>query len=375
MPLKVLVAPDKFKGTLTAAQAAEAIAQGWKQARPQDELVLLPISDGGDGFGEIVSRLLQARPQTTKTVDAAHRPCTATWWWHEASKTAVIESARIIGLAQLPPAKYHPFELDTLGLGEVLLAAAEKGARKCLIGIGGSATNDAGFGMATALGWQFFNTHDEKINRWTELRGLAQVRPPDRRELFSELVVAVDVRNPLLGPQGCTRIYGPQKGLHEEDFEFAEKCLEQLVVILEKELHLNSATEPGTGAAGGLGYGLRCFANARLQAGFKLFSEYAALEDRLKGVNVVVTGEGAIDSSTLMGKGVGELAAMCKQRGVPCIGLAGNIAESTKANELFTKTAGLVPDVVSKELAFHEPAIHLQELANGMARGFRQILE
>jgi len=371
MPLKVLVAPDKFKGTLTAAQAAEAIAQGWKQARPQDELVLLPISDGGDGFGEIVSRLLQARPQTTKTVDAAHRSCTATWWWHEASKTAVIESARIIGLAQLPHAKYHPFELDTLGLGEVLLAAAEKGARKCLIGIGGSATNDAGFGMANALGWQFFNTHDEKINRWTELRTLAQARPPDRRELFSELVVAVDVQNALLGSQGCTRIYGPQKGLREEDFDFAEKCLEQLVAILEKELHLNSATEPGTGAAGGLGYGLRCFANARLQAGFKLFSEYAALEDRLKGVNVVVTGEGAIDSSTLMGKGVGELAAMCKQRGVPCIGLAGNIAESTKANELFTKTAALVPDLVSKEVAFREPALHLQALAAKSAENFR----
>ncbi len=372
MPLKVLVAPDKFKGTLTAAQAAEAISQGWKKTRPQDELTFLPISDGGDGFGEIISQLLQARPQSIKTVDAAHRPCTATWWWHDGTKTAVIESARIIGLAQLPPGKYHPFELDTSGLGEVLLDAADRGAKKCLLGIGGSATNDAGFGMATALGWQFFNRHDEKINRWTELHSLAQVRPPDRSDLFSELVVAVDVQNPLLGPEGCTRVYGPQKGLKPEDFEFAEKCLEQVVAILEKELHVQCATERGAGAAGGLGYGLRCFAKARLQPGFALFSEYASLHKRLTDVDLVITGEGSIDRSTAMGKGVGELAALCKQRGVPCIGLAGKLAEGGAQNELFTKSAGLVPDIVSEHQAFREPAIHLQALAAKVAAEYRK---
>src|ERR1051326_6101233 len=144
MALKVLISPDKFKGTLTAQEAARAMGAGWHSSRPEDELELLPISDGGDGFGEIVSGLLQAEAQTVKTVDAAHRPCEANWWWHVASRTAIIESAQVIGLAQLPPRKYHPFELDTEGLGAVLTAAAEKRAVRCLVGIGGSATNDGG---------------------------------------------------------------------------------------------------------------------------------------------------------------------------------------------------------------------------------------
>src|SRR5947209_15604789 len=199
MALKVLIIPDKFKGTLTARQAAEAMAAGWRTARPQDELELLPMSDGGDGFGQILSDLLQAEPQPVKTVDAAHRPGEACWWWHSRTKTAIVEAAQAAGLAQLPTGKYHPFELDTQGFGELLKAAVAKGATRCLAGIGGSATNDGGFGMAYALGWQFFGKHDEKIVRWTELRTLAQVRPPDHIRLFDEFVVAVDVQNPLLG--------------------------------------------------------------------------------------------------------------------------------------------------------------------------------
>jgi glycerate kinase len=367
MPLRVLVAPDKFKGTLTASQAADAIARGWKEARPQDQLALLPISDGGDGFGEVINSIVEGEPQTLKTVDAAHRPCTATWWWHAPTKTAIVESARVIGLAQLPPAKYHPFELDTCGLGEVLRTAAEYGASRCIVGIGGSATNDAGFGLATSLGWQFFNTHDEKILRWTELHSLAQVRPPERHELFPETIVAVDVQNPLLGPNGCTRVYGPQKGLRAEDFEFAERCLEQLAQILEKELHLNCAAEPGAGAAGGLGYGLRCFTGARLAPGFRLFAEYAHLEERLAQTDLILTGEGAIDASTLMGKGTGELAALCRNGKLPCIGFAGVMADVKDADPLFTSTHSLAPGFVNQDDAMREPAKHLQALSRKVA--------
>ena len=371
MACKVLVAPDKFKGTLTALQAAEAIAAGWRKARPADELILLPISDGGDGFGEIISGLLRAEPQTLKTVDAAHRPCTATWWWHAPSRTAVIESARIIGLAQLPPGKYHPFELDTCGLGEALQAAAKHGASRCIIGIGGSATNDAGFGMATALGWQFFNTHDEKILRWTELHSLAQVRPPDQIQLLPEIVVAVDVQNPLLGPNGCTRVYGPQKGLRETDFEFAERCLEQLAEILRKELHLSYTKEPGAGAAGGLGFGLCCFMNARLTPGFGMFAQHSRLHERLDSVDLVVTGEGAIDASTLMGKGAGELAVLCRERNVPCIGIAGAVSDREGANSLFVQAHALAPDFVATDIALRDPTPHLHALAAKVARDWQ----
>jgi glycerate kinase len=211
MPLRVLIVPDKFKGTLTAPQAAEAIARGWKSARPDDSIELLPMSDGGDGFGEIISGLLGAEPQAVKTVDAAHRPLESNWWWHAPSETAVIESARIIGLAMLPHQKYHPFELDTFGLGTVLRAAADQGAKRCLVGIGGSATNDAGFGLARALGWQFFGTHDEAITRWTELHDLAMIRPPESARLFDELVVAVDVRI-LCSDRRAVRAFTDAKG-------------------------------------------------------------------------------------------------------------------------------------------------------------------
>jgi glycerate kinase len=370
MALNVLIVPDKFKGTLSARQAAEAIARGWRSARPDDSLDLLPMTDGGDGFGEIISELLEGEPRTAKSVDAAHRPAEATWWWHRKTKTAIIESARVIGLAQLPPDKYHPFELDTEGLGALLQAAANEGAEHCLVGIGGSATNDGGFGMARALGWQFFGTHDKKIVRWTELRTLAQVRPPDRPRLFKETVVAVDVQNPLLGPRGCTPIYGPQKGLRPEDFEFAERCLEQLAQIISKELHLNYAHEAGAGAAGGLGYGLRCFAGARLEPGFALFSRYGKLVERLKAAHLVITGEGTIDGSTLMGKGVGEVARLCQEQKVPCIGFAGALSDQENANALFTATH-ILTELTTIEEAKGNGAVWLERLAAKVAAGWQ----
>jgi len=363
MALKVLIGPDKFKGTLTALEAAHAMAAGWRSSRPQDELELLPITDGGDGFGDIVSALLEAEPQTIKTVDAAHRACEAAWWWHPASKTAVVESARAIGLAQLPANKYHPFELDSEGLGRLLKAAADKGAARCLVGIGGSATNDGGFGLARALGWQFFSIRDKKIVRWTELRTLAQVRPPEHWRKFDSLIAAVDVQNPLLGAAGCTRVYGPQKGLRPEEFDFAERCLEQLAGIIAKELHVHYADEPGAGAAGGLGFGLRCFAGAQLEPGFALFSRYAKLEERVRRSQLVITGEGAVDASTIMGKGVDELARLCRQAGLPCLALCGFAPDPLSAKQFFTDIYALTPDFTTREQATSDPAVWLEKLA------------
>jgi glycerate kinase len=359
--VKVLLIPDKFKGTLTALAAAQAIARGWKKARPNDEVELLPMSDGGDGFGEIISRLLKAKTQTVKTIDAAHRPLRALWWWEPKTKTAIIESANIIGLAQLPPGKFHPFDLDTFGLGAALLAAASKGAKRCLIGIGGSATNDGGFGLARALGWQFLASQNEAIEHWTDLASLSRVRAPRRSHWFDELVVAVDVQNPLLGRRGCTRVYGPQKGLRHADFPLAEQCLKRLAQVNASPL--DCAHEPGAGAAGGLGFGLRCFAGARLEPGFALFAHFAHLTERLNSADLVITGEGAIDRQTLMGKGVGELARLCKKLKVPCLGLAGAVEDAAKARHLFTETYALTPDFVSREKAMTETADCLEQLA------------
>jgi glycerate kinase len=371
MALRVLIAPDKFKGTLTAAAAAEAMARGWRQARPSDVIERLPISDGGDGFGEILSCCLGAKARTLKTRDAAGRAITAHWWWEPRTRTAIIESARIIGLALLPPGHYHPFALDTSGLGAVIRAAAGHGARHGIIGIGGSATNDGGFGLARALGWQFLDAHGRAIEPWPRLADLTRIIPPKKRRWFPRLTVAVDVQNRLLGAQGCTRIYGPQKGLRPEDFPAAEAALRRLAKVVRQQLGLATGLQPGSGAAGGLGFGLMAFLGAQMQPGFGLLARHAQLPRRLKTVKLVVTGEGALDASSMMGKGVGELAQLCRHQGVPCLGLAGVVKPSPRLRRLFARTGALV-DLTSLADAQAHAAGWLEKLACAMAAGVRE---
>jgi glycerate 2-kinase len=361
-PLKVLVMPDKFKGTLSAAEAAQAIARGWRQVRPGDRLELLPMSDGGDGFGEGLSRLLGARARQARTVDARHRPCRARWWWQAASRTALVESATVIGLASLPAGRFHPFELDTYGLGAVLRAAAERGASRCLVGIGGSATNDGGFGLARARGWKFLDRRGREIERWPDLNGLARLDAPPRRRWFKDLVVAVDVQNRLLGPRGATRVYGPQKGLGRDDFARAERALRRLARVVAETLGLDPSREPGSGAAGGLGFGLRAFLGARFESGFDLFARAARLEQRLRWADLVITGEGAVDRSTLMGKGVGEIARLCRRRRVPCLALAGLVSLTSRARTAFSRTRSLV-ELTTPARAKGNAAFWLERLA------------
>lgn len=339
--MRVLIAPDKFKGTLTARAAARAMAAGWHRVRPQDQLVRQPISDGGDGFGEVLAELRGARPVSSLAMDAAGRRCRVRWWWDAATRTAIIESARVIGLAQLPPRRFHPLHLDTRGLGLVLRAAARRGARRCVLGIGGSATNDGGFGLAVSLGWQFLNRAGQRIGCWTDLVHLAGVRPPAVREWPLQLVVAVDVQNRLLGPHGCTRVYGPQKGLRPSDFAVAEACLRRLATVVHRTAGRDLAKVPGAGAAGGLGFGLLAFAGGRLVPGFALMACEARLPAQLRRADLVLTGEGCLDRSSLMGKGTGELASCCRQRGIPCVALSGRMRDRAAVAKAFTVAVAL----------------------------------
>lgn len=368
-PRRVLICPDKFKGTLSATAAARAIARGWRASRPADTLDLLPISDGGDGFGELLGQLLEARACEVATRDAAHRPRRARWWWEPRRRLAIVESARVIGLARLPPGQFHPFDLDTFGLGAVLRAVARRRPRRTLVGLGGSATNDAGFGLARALGWRFFARDGRALTRWTELAELASVRPPRQRPAWGELLVAVDVRNRLLGPRGCTRIYGPQKGLRPEDLAPAERCLRRLAHVLGRAgQRVAPAGLPGAGAAGGLGYGLMVFAGARLVPGFELFARLSRLGARVARADWVITGEGALDETTLaMGKGVGGVARLCRQKQRPCLALAGRVSDRARAARWFTAVHALTPDLTSPARARREAAKWLTELARRVA--------
>jgi glycerate 2-kinase len=364
VPPTILIAPDKFKGTLTARAAAVAIARGWTRNRPGDSLRLLPVSDGGDGFGQVMGELLTAKARSVRTVDAAHRRCRSRWWWEPKTRTAVIESANVVGLAMLPPGKFHPFDLDTFGLGAVVRAAASRGARRCLIGIGGSATNDGGFGLARALGWEFLDRDGKPIPCWTGLPKLSRIIAPKRRHWFHELIVAVDVQNPLLGVRGATRIYGPQKGIRRGEFAFAESCLERLAKVFEQQFgsRMRLHAQPGTGAAGGLGFGLLAFMGARVEPGFDLFARFAKLDQLLRSADLAITGEGRIDASTFMGKGAGQVARRCRARKIPCLALAGVIAGRARFARDFRRVRALT-DLTTLRQALARPGYWLERLA------------
>jgi glycerate kinase len=312
--------------------------------------------------------LLGATRRSVTTLDAAHRPLRCVWWWTK-TKTAIIEAATVNGLAMLAGKGFHPFQLDTFGLGKVLRAVEKAGARDCVIGIGGSATNDGGFGLARSLGWKFFGHYGEELEQWWELSELTEICAP-AAPLRLRLVVAVDVRNPLLGPTGCSRIYGPQKGLRPEDFDLAEKCLARLATAMRQQHHLGDTNAPGAGAAGGLGFGLTAFAGARIESGFDLFAQYARLEKRIRAADVVITGEGAMDEQTRMGKGVGQIAQCCARLGVPCVGLAGLVEKTVRECNLFAHTRALT-DIAALPRAQRQAAMLLEKLSSDTARAWR----
>lgn len=364
MPLSVLIVPDKFKGSLTARQAAVAIAGGWAETRPDDRLDLLPMADGGEGFGQVLGELLQAEKRICRTVDAAGRPRAAEWWHASARGTAIIETAQVNGLALLPAGRFHPFRLDTFGLGLVLRQAEADGARRIYVGVGGSATNDGGFGLARALGWRFLDGTGSEIPAWTGLDRLAKVERSPAPLGFAELIIAVDVANPLLGPEGASRVYGPQKGLRPGDMARAEACLTRFAEVMRHLLGEDHALSPGSGAAGGLGFGLKVFCDGSFRSGGEIFIELSGLEERIRDTDLVITAEGAFDRQSLMGKGVGLVAGLASRAGKPCLCLAGSVTLDPQVLPWPKFRAyAIVPRIAPLEEALARPADCLFQLA------------
>lgn len=372
VPLRVLIVPDKFKGSLTARQAAEAIADGWAEVRPDDRLELLPMADGGDGFGAVMGDLLGAQRRLCRTVDAAGRPRAAEWWYEQERSTAIIEAAQVNGLGLLPSGCFHPFALDTFGLGTLLRRVAESGASRIYLGLGGSATNDGGFGLARALGWHFRDRTGTEILRWIDLDRLATVVPPTDALVLPELIIAVDVQNPLLGARGASRIFGPQKGLRSEEIAEAEACLKHLAEVMRDMLGEDHALLPGAGAAGGLGFGLKAFCGGTFRSGGEIFMEVAGLPKRLATHDLVITAEGRFDGQSLMGKGVGLVAAEATRVGRPCLCLAGSL-EKGAAETAWPdfQALAIVPEVTPLAEAMARPEECLRRLAAHAARTCR----
>ena len=326
--MKILVASDKFKGSLTAAEACAAIAAGLREGSPNEshEIRCLPIADGGDGIADTLTRAAGGEWITATVHGPLGDTLTAGYGLIDEGKTAVIEMAAASGLALLGDGPLDPLRASTYGTGELIRDAVSRGVTEVLLGIGGSATNDGGTGMALALGFRFL---DESGNELTALPdGMEQVArlvPPDSFP-FPKVTVACDVTNPLLGPRGCTAIYGPQKGIAPETFFLHETRLARLVAATG-EVGKTAAITPGAGAAGGLGFGAMVFLGATLVPGFDLVADRLGLGEAVKWADLVITGEGRLDHQSLEGKGPCGVADLARAEGKGTAAFCGSLAD------------------------------------------------
>ena len=328
--MRIVVAPDKFKGSLTAIEAARAIAKGARGAFPEAEIETIPMADGGEG---IVDALVEATSGTYHSecvTGPLGTPITARFGMLGDGHTAVVEMAAASGLVLLKAEERDPLRASTRGTGELILAAIKAGARRLIVGIGGSATNDGGAGLAQALGYQLLNARGEHLEPGGgSLDELDRIDPSQRDPLLEgvEISVACDVDNPLCGPTGASAVYGPQKGADRSMVERLDRNLEHFAKVIERDLSVSIRDLPGSGAAGGLGGGLVAFASGRIERGIHLVINAVGLEAKLRGADLCLTGEGALDASSAFGKtavGVGRLA---RSLNCPAIALAGSLGD------------------------------------------------
>lgn len=321
--MKFVIAPDSFKESMTAAEAAAAIALGIRKVAPDAECVEVPMSDGGEGFTSAVATAWGATPVVIDSVDALGRELRAEYAM--SGNRAVLEMAATAGLEQIEPEKRDVLSSTTVGLGLMIKDAIERGANQLLIGIGGSATNDAGAGMLAALGARLLDSAGNEVNPFPmELSRVATIDTTELDELLAgvEVLVASDVTNPLCGPNGATVVFGPQKGVTRTMLPPLDHALGAFATAAGK---LDLAERPGAGAAGGLGFALTAYLGGKLRPGVELVAEAVGLAAKLQDADLAFTGEGSVDEQTLGGKTPAGVAAAAQRVGVPCVVLAGRV--------------------------------------------------
>lgn len=341
---RILICPNAYKGSLTAAQAAKAIERGLFRAvqdtrseKQGDRLQTdcLPLADGGDGILETLIAATDGQIRSTTVRGPLGSPVEAAWGTLGGSgaPTAVIEMAKASGLTLLRPEQRDPRRASTYGTGELMRAAIEAGCKRLIVGIGGSATNDGGAGMARALGAHLLDMAGRELEPGgAALANLARVDLADFC-LHSdvEVIVACDVDNPLTGPEGASAVYGPQKGASPEMVTELDGALAHYALLLKEQIHSDVANVPGAGAAGGLGAGLLAFCHAELRSGLEMAMEVTRFDERLRQAQFAITGEGRLDGQTARGKVVAGVAQRAGAAGVPAIALAGSMEAGAEA--------------------------------------------
>lgn len=328
--MKIVIAPDSYKESLSATQVAQAIEKGFREIFPDAEYVSMPVADGGEGTVDAMITATQGVRMSSPVTGPLGQQVMAEWGISGDGKTAFIEMAQASGLALVPPEQRNPLLTTSRGTGELILHALEKGAQNIIIGIGGSATNDGGAGMVQALGARLTDEAGEEIGfgggSLLQLRNI-DISNMDSRLAHCVINVACDVTNPLLGEYGASRIFGPQKGATESMIRTLDYNLDHFADIIKSALNVDVKNVPGAGAAGGMGAALMSFLGAELRSGIEIVTEALNLEEHIHDCTWVVTGEGRLDSQSIHGKVPVGIASVAKKYHKPVIGIAGSLTK------------------------------------------------
>lgn len=373
--MKVVIAPDSFKESLTALQVATAIERGWLKVYPKARIAKVPMADGGEGTVQALVDATGGRFIRRSVKGPLGKEVKARYGLLGDGRTAVIEMAEASGLPLVPVEQRDPRWTSTYGTGQLMLHALKQGVRRLIIGLGGSATNDGGCGMAEALGVRFLDAEGRRIEGPLSGGKLAAVAHIDVSGLpaqlaRTEVIVACDVDNPLCGPRGASRVFGPQKGADATCVAELDANLKHLAQVVKRDLGVAIERLPGAGAAGGLGGGLVAFCGANLRSGVEIVLEATQLERKLKGAHLVITGEGRVDSQTPYGKapaGVGRLAASL---GIPVLAIGGGLADDARV--VFDAGIDAIEAAVARPMslpeAFSRAAANLEAAGERVAR-------
>jgi glycerate 2-kinase len=389
--MKILIAPDKFKGALNARDVAENIAEGLHEVLPNAEIEIVPMADGGEGTANAICEARGGSWLKCKAHDPIGREIKARYAWIEDGNLAVMEMSEAAGTRRLKENERDPVRATTFGVGEMILNAANRGANQIIVGLGGSATNDGGWGMARALGYRFFSNAKELKKDVSELRTLTKIEVPVAANARSArtvspasskmqptsasggpplptIIAAVDVRNPLLGDNGATQVFGPQKGASHDELKVLEQALTRLANVIAEDFGFDYRDKPGAGAAGGLGFGLMSFCGATIRPGFDVVAEAVGLESKMKDADVVITGEGSLDRQTLEGKTAAGVARLARKLGKKVFAIVGRNKGDRQVDELFDEVYELArPDMSETEQMKHAGKL-LREKAQELAK-------
>jgi glycerate 2-kinase len=372
-PMKVVIAPDSFKESLSATEVANAIEEGFRKIFPHADFVKVPMADGGEGLVQSLVDSLDGRLIHQDVTGPLGKKVKGFFGLIHNEKTAVIEMAAASGLHLVPRVNRDPLHTSTYGVGELILAALEYDVEKIILGIGGSATNDGGAGMAQALGVKLLDVDGRDIGKGGgALAHLHSINIEGLDDRLSEISfeVACDVENPLLGAAGASAVFGPQKGATEEMVTILDQNLAHFARMIERDLDKHVSDVPGAGAAGGLGAGLLAFLPCKLKKGIQIVVEATRLEDHIRNASLVITGEGKIDNQTIYGKTPIGVANVAKKHDVRVIGLAGSLGTGYEAVHECGIDAvfSIVPGVTSLEQALRHAYSNIVNTARNIAR-------